>query len=260
VRARAAVALAALALAGCGADHEVTAADIELADEYRSIEVTAGGEPRPLVPGTEIRVTFDGDRLGATLGCNQLGGRFSLERTRLVIEDLSSTEIGCDPALHDQDRWFADFLATRPQLLTSGDELVINDGFTTIVLRDVEVADPDRPLLRTTWVLDGFVDGDAASSAPTADGADVRLTFELDGSITGGAPCGPLSGADLRYDLDGASLRIEGTGGGSACPDAPEAQRYATVLAPEMTWRVDADRLTLTDPDGQGATFRAAEG
>jgi len=275
VRILAPLVVLALAAAACGDDEPVATGagpgGVPLAEEYVSIEVTAGGEPRPLVPGTEIRLTFDGDRIGASLGCNQLGGRFSVDGTRLVVEDLSTTEMGCDPERHEQDQWFADLLTGRPQLLTSGDEIQINDGHTRVVLRDTEVAEPDRPLLETTWEVDGFVDGDVAMSVAVDRPGTLQL---LDtGVVVGFDGCNELGhGTDdagtptdaLRYEVDGDQLTFRGDPVSTlvACegPAAEHAERYRAVLAGTVTWTVDADRLTITAPDGRGVTYRAVDG
>lgn len=267
-----------LALAGCGGDDEPVTAGAgpggtPLADEYVSVEVTAGGEPRPLVEGTEIRLRFDDDQLSASLGCNQLAGSFRIDGTRLVVDGLSSTEMGCDPALHEQDQWFADFLTSGVQLLTSGDELVINDGYTAIVLRDAEVAEPDLPLLGTTWEVEGFADGqDPGDSAMTFGVAEPgRVRFEDSGFVTGfdgcnqfgtgQAPGEPTDG--LRYEVDGDQLTLSGTPVTTevACPDLTEyVDRFWDVLTGTVTWSVDGDQLRLVGEDGRSVTFRAVEG
>lgn len=259
------VAVAAV-LASCGEDEPVATGagpgGVELADEYVAVEVTAGGEPRPLVPGTELRLTFDDDRLGASLGCNQMGGPFEVDGTRLVVEQLETTEMGCEPALHDQDRWFADFVTSRPQLLTSGDEIQLNDGFTAVVLRDADVAAPDLPLLGTTWEVDGFVEGTGpegtAMSIAVERPGTLRLTDEL--VAVGFDGCAELA-EPVPFALDGDRLTFPGSAPAPAAgcegAAAEHADRYRSVLTGAVTWSVDGDRLTLVAEDGRGATYRA---
>lgn len=238
-------ALAVVVLAACGSNDQRGAPGAPLAPEYVAIEVTAGGDPRPLLPGTEVVVGFAGDRLTAELGCGRLTGRWSFERTRLVLEDVEQPTADCDPARAEQARSLGEFVTSRPQMLVSGDEAVINDGFTTIVLRDRTVTPPDEPLLRTTWIH---------PAGPT------RLVFEVDGTITGTDPCGDLAGGPdpLRYDLDGDQLEVSGEAP-SRCAD-PAAAPLRATLAGALTWSVDADVLTLTSPDGAATTLRAAAG
>lgn len=267
----------ALPLAGCGDDHEPVTAGAgpggtALAAEYVSVEVTAGGEPRPLVEGTEIRLRFDDDQLSASLGCNQLVGSFRVDGTRLVVDGLSSTEMGCDPALHEQDQWFADLLTTDVQLLTSGDELAINDGFTAVVFRDAEVAEPDLPLLATTWQVDGFVEGSGPDATAVSAAVDPPGTLQLlgDGVVAGFDGCDQLGDAAdgggqgdpaLRFEVDGDELRFSGTPpdelAGCEAAAAEHAERYRAVLSGTVTWSVAGDRLTITAADGRGVTYRA---
>ncbi len=266
-----------LALAGCGDDDEPVATGAgpggtPLAEEYVSVEVTAGGEPRPLVEGTEIRLRFDDHQLSASLGCNQLAGGFRIDGTLLVVDGLSSTEMGCDPALHEQDRWFTDLLTSRVQLLTSGDELVINDGYTTLVLRDAQVAEPDVALLGTTWEVDGYADGedpeDAAMSMTVEQPAVV--VFGENGFVTGSDGCTSFGSSTaegaatdgLRHAIDGDQITFTGEAPQTpmACPDLEERmERFRTVLRGTVTWSVDSDRLRLVGEDGRVVTLRATD-
>ena len=262
--------IAVLALWGCGDDDDVSTGDVPdgpaLAAEYLSMEVTEDGRPRELVPGTRIRLSFDGDRLGASLGCNQLGGRYRLDGDVLVVDELSSTEMGCDPPRHDQDRWFADLLTSRPALAVAGDDLTVTSGTTIITFRDREVADPDRELVGTTWEVDGFVDVDTAMSmAPPATPG--TLVLREDGWVTGSDGCnsiGYATGSEpeigIRLAVEGDRIRFDGDPVSSlqACEGGEDyVERYRAVLRGTVTWSIEADRLTLVAPDGRGVTYRA---
>jgi heat shock protein HslJ len=256
------VAIVTVVLAGCGHDDEPQPpgsgpGGVPLAAEYVSVEVTERGEPRALVEGTQIRLSFDGDAIGASLGCNLLGGRYRVEGTTLVVEELSTTDMGCDPERHDQDAWFADLLTTGPQLLMSGDEIQLNDGVSRVVLRDAEVAEPDRPLVATVWEVDGFLDGETAMSAAAPD-APGRLVLERDNQVSAFDGCSEVTG--LRWQVDGSELRIDGDpSDAQPCEGGDDhAERVRAVLGGTLTWSVDADRLTLLAGDGRGVTFRAA--
>lgn len=90
-------------------------AEALLGRTFVSESVTEGGEPRPLVEGTQVRLRFHEDeRLTAHAGCNSLGAAVQVTADRLMVADLSTTEIGCQPELHEQDRWLSDLLAAGP--------------------------------------------------------------------------------------------------------------------------------------------------
>src|SRR5918992_2557978 len=119
---------------------------------------------------TQTRITLnfvaDGHRLGAQAGCNQMGGPASFDGDHLVVDDMATTEMGCDPPRHAQDEWLARFLTSRPEWSRSGSTLTLDNGTARIVLEDRDVADPDRPLRGTRWVVDTIVEGETASSVP----------------------------------------------------------------------------------------------
>jgi heat shock protein HslJ len=260
----------AAVLAACGDDDEsVDTGDAAagLAAEYTSVEVTEAGAPRPLVAGTAISLRFDEGRVGASLGCNQLGGPY--DGDRLLVEDLSMTEMGCDPERHAQDEWFAGVLQSEPTVVVDGDTMTLTSGETVIRFVDREVAEPDRELVGTTWEVDGFADGqdpdDAAMSVAVDRPATVR--FEEDGFVMGHDGCndfgtGEVDGTQdgLRYELDGDQLVLSGAPVRTqvACPDVAEhVDRFWAALTGTATWSVDADRLTLVGEDGRVVTFRA---
>ena len=76
------LAILGLAATGCGNEagpRSVPPSDTTLSGRtFLSTQVTAGGQPKALVPGTRIQVTFHDDRrVTVTAGCNQLGLRMA---------------------------------------------------------------------------------------------------------------------------------------------------------------------------------------
>jgi heat shock protein HslJ len=270
-----ALVVAAMVLSACGDDDEAVdtgdgAAALE--GEYSSVEVTEAGAPRPLVAGTAISLRFDDGRIGASLGCNQLGGPYELDGARLLVEDLSMTEMGCDPERHAQDEWFAGVLQSAPTVVVDGDTMTLTSGETVVRFVDREVAEPDRELVGTTWAVDGFADGqdpdDAAMSVAVDRPATVR--FEEDGFVTGNDGCNQFGTGEvdgdtqdgLRYQLDGDRLVLSGAPVSTqvACPDVEEyVDRFWAALTGTATWSVDADRLSLVGEDGRVVTFRTTD-
>ncbi|MDQ4133522.1 MAG: META domain-containing protein [Actinomycetota bacterium] len=102
---------------------------------FVSRSVMERGQCRALVAGTEIRLTFHDDgRLIASAGCNTMSGPVATESERLVISDLATTEMGCDPARHAQDEWLAGVLTSRPTYSLESDRLTITTGDTVVEL------------------------------------------------------------------------------------------------------------------------------
>jgi heat shock protein HslJ len=229
---------------------------------FLSTSVTEDGRPKALVEGTRISLAFiaDGHRLGAQAGCNQMGGPASFEDGRLVVGDLATTDMGCDPPRHGQDDWLARFLTGRPHWSLSGPALTLDDGKTRVVLEDRAVADPDRPLAGTRWVVDTIVDGQSASSVPA--GAEGFVVFGDDERFTGNTGCNGMGGTAV---VDGARSTItfsEVITTKMACEDDRMRLERAVldVLDGAVAYQIDADTLRLDRPDGHGLHLRASKG
>ena len=249
------LAAAAVLCTACGeSEASGSAADALAGREFVSTGVTG----HRLVAGSQIRLNFDGDRLGASAGCNQLGGTWSIDGDVLVVPDeMVMTEMACDPpALMDQDTWLASFLTSRPSVALDGDTLALTGGDVTITLLDREVADPDRPLEGTKWVVDGLVSADAVSSVPS----DIRVpTVQFDGGqVSVETGCNTGSG---EYEVTADEITfgpLVTTRIGCDEPTASVEAQVVGVLDGTVTYEIEAGTLTLTNGD-QGLVLRAAD-
>ena len=227
---------------------------------FLSTSVTENGQPKPLVEGTRISLGFsDSHELGAQAGCNSMGGPASIENGRLVVSDLATTEMGCDPPRHAQDEWLARFLTGRPSADLSAETLTLENDTTRIVLTDRKVADPDRPLQGTRWVVDTIVKGETASSVPA--GAEAFAVFGAGDRVSGNAGCNSMGGNAVVHD-DGATITFsEVITTKMACEDDRMRLEQAVLdtLKGDVAYTIDADVLRLDGPDGHGLRLRAAQ-
>lgn len=224
---------------------------------FLSTGVTENGQAKQLVAGTRIRLSFgeEGRRIAANVGCNHLGGDARVEDGKLVAQDLSMTAMGCDAGRSEQDAWLATFLTGAPTIRSSGVELVLANGTTEIRLLDRTVADPDRPLTGTRWIVESIIDRDTASSIP--QGAVAHLLVNADGTFTGNTGCNQMGGA---APLAQATIRFGGVFTTKmACePDRMRLeQAVLSVLADDVSYEIDADQLRLRHPSGRGLDLRA---
>lgn len=278
--------LLALLTVGCGSDDDTATggtgdAGTEPADPgsgaeglvgrtFLSESVTDGGQPRELVEGTAITVSFPEDgRISFSAGCNGMGSTVEVEADRLVLGDIEATAMGCDDALHEQDTWVAELIGAEPTYTLDGDRLRLESDGVVVELVDEEVADPDRPLEGTTWQLTGMITGagpdSATSSSPvgtvatiTVENGTVTLTNEGCNGGTGPAEVAAIGdgdGATGTITFDGIALTRMG------CPDPQSTVEAAltTVLDGEISYEIDAGALTLTHTSGQGLTFESVE-
>ena len=251
--------VAAVFLAACtgggappGASNPPGAGDGPVTTDGRSfLSTTITG--RALVPGSRVRLSFEDGRIGASAGCNSMGGSYAVDGGRLVVGALAMTEMGCDPALMDQDAWLGGFLDGAFVTL-AGDMLTLAKDGVTLTLLDREVADPDRPLVVTRWIVDGLVSGDAVSSVPA--GVVATLVF-ADGEVAVEAGCNSGGGTaeigETAITFGPIALTEMACG-----PDAMAVEQAVTsVLAGPVDYAIEADALTLGGA-GAGLLLRAA--
>lgn len=253
--------LALLLLMAIGAGCSATAAPPQLTDRaFLSVAVTDRGAARALVAGTRIRLDFRATDLGASAGCNSIGGTWSVQGGKLVFEGGGMTEMGCDPERHAQDDWLADFLSSGPAIQLVGDELVLTSGATVLRLADRRVVDPDRALVGPTWVVVSLIgpggDGGAVSSLP--EGVVASLRFHDGGVVDVASGCNQGSG---RWALDGTGLRFSDlVTTEMACVGdrgAVEAAVFTVLGAGFVEADIEADQLTLQAPAAQGLQLQA---
>jgi heat shock protein HslJ len=206
-----------------------------------------------LVPGSTVRMRFQGGQLGISAGCNQMSGKYAIVDGRLTTGQMAMTEMACDEPRMAQDTWVAAFVGGAAVTL-AGDMLTLKNADVTLTLTDREVADPDRPLQGTRWVLDGIVSGDAVSSVPA--GVTATLTIS-DGQMQVETGCNTGSASVAVTDT---TLTIGPLGlTKKACvPEAMAVEQAVTsVLSGKVDYAIKADALTLT-ASGAGLTLRAA--
>lgn len=246
------VLILAVVLAGCG-DEAGGAGDVGdelLGRTFLSREVTG----HELVPGTRVSIEFrDDGTVNVNTGCNHLFGQIDIRRDRLDVSSMGGTEMGCDPERHRQDEWISALLGAAPRWELTGDALTLTSGEVVLSLVDREVADPDRPLEGTTWLLDGIVEGDSVSSVPPG----VTGTLHVEPEQIGFRVCNEGS-AELTVGEGELTIgELEHTE--MACDDATMAVEAAVLAALDgrIAYRVEAGTLRLTHPRGHGLVLRA---
>jgi heat shock protein HslJ len=248
-------ALAAIAVAACGSAAGATSVPSPLGDssglDGRTF-LSTSIEGRTLVAGSRVRLAFDAGKVGASAGCNSMSGAYSIAGGHLKVAEMSTTEMGCDAALMAQDQWLAGFLADTAATL-SGDTLKLTAGGVTLTLTDRVVADPDRQLAGTHWLLDSIVNGDVVSSVPV--GVTASITF-ADGNVAISTGCNTAGGTAA---IGNGTVKLgDITMTTMACAGDAWVVESAMVAAlkGEVAWSIKASALTI-GPAGHELVFRA---
>lgn len=211
---------------------------------------------RTLVDGSQIRLTFEDGSLATSADCNTMGGSYAIDGDALVAPDLFATEMGCEPALMDQDAWIGELLRSRPTLALDGDQLTITGTVAgdqvVVTLLDRVVADPDLPLVGTTWTVDGIVTGDSVSSVPI--GGEASITIGDDGRAAIRTGCN-TGNATVEIGDDTIAFGPMALTRMACAPDLDRLERAVVeVMAGEVAYTIEAGRLTLDTLSGTGET------
>lgn len=236
--------------------------------QFWSVAVLENGAEKPLLQGTRISLRFAEGGVAASAGCNTMGGSYRIDDDRrLTVHEMSSTEIGCDPDLHAQDGFLAATLADQPQLTLSGDNLVLATDTVRIELIDTEVADPDRPIRQTRWVVTGFTEGEFYTTMAVDPDARGWIEFSDDSQLSGFDGCVEFSAA-VELSEGGTSGGVDADGevrfGEVASAVCEEPSDYSEAFAAlfetgEAVFSIDGPRLDLLNSQGNGVSFRADE-
>lgn len=209
-----------------------------------------------IVDGTVVRLGITGETFSISAGCNTLGSPFRVEDDEVVVVSLSSTMIGCAEDLANQDARLAAFLESRPVVTFSPDGFTLTgvDG-TTLVFVSRAIADPDRAIEGTRWVLDAVVGADAAVSAVGFETVGLVLDAGT-ATITTGCSVGQAS-----YALDGGelvlgALELTPVSGDDCSDGVVEAEAaLVAVFGGTASATVQANALELRR-SGVGLNFR----
>jgi len=217
--------------------------------------VSTSSDRDDLLSPAALRISFADGQLTMQAGCNTMFGSVMVEGGQLLVGVLGTTEIGCADDLMRQDGAIAGFIESRPDVDLDGDRLVLSTAQGTLTFTDREVADPDRPLVGTMWTADTLMSNDAVSTLPQGATATLAIADDIaavsTGCNSGSAPVtitgdvitfGPMTLTEIGCEGDAAALE----------------QIVISSLSGELTFTIDARRLTLTRADGSGLGLSAA--
>jgi heat shock protein HslJ len=107
------ISLLAVVLAGCAA--QATPADGLAPSTWRFVSIDGQAPASQLA-----KLTLGEEKLGANLGCNNMGGPWRIEKDRLVAGPLVQTEKACAGATGTQEQAAGALLVAAPEIRIDG--------------------------------------------------------------------------------------------------------------------------------------------
>ncbi|MFD1813267.1 META domain-containing protein [Rhodococcus gannanensis] len=253
----AALAIAALALAACS-DSGSAASDSPQSDLLGRTFVSTTVDGAQIPGGGPLTVEFtEPDRIAGTAGCNRATGTADFSGGTIVTGPLATTMMACMGENADSDQWLASFFAAKPAWELDGDTLTLRTDASTVTLLDRRIAQPDRPLTGTTWVVDTTITPAAVTSSLAIEKAAPTLQIADDGTVTGSTGCNSFTG---RAEVSGETITFGplATTRRACVPELAEVeQAVLTTLTGTATATVESDRLQLMNTNGTGLGLRA---
>ena len=216
----------------------------------------AGGTALSPVAGSVTFLTFAGNRVSGSAGCNRLMGSVEVQGSRVTFGLLATTRLACAPAVNTQESAFLRVVSgqtlgakVQDQTLT----LTGANGRTLVFRRAGTTPEGSRSDLSPAALLGKVYTLSAVNGRrPAATSQPVTLAFES-GRLAGNDGCNAYS---APYRLEGTTLVLTGEALSTlrACPDQPTTVRVAALLAARPTVTFTAAGLTLR-AEGTELTF-----
>lgn len=218
------------------------------------------GERIVLVEGWDVTLVIDGDQIQGTAACNGYGGSVAIGDEfglggSFAVGELAWTEMACEPAVMDvEQQYLAALQAVDSYELVTTLSLGTSGVGTSLVFDRLPPV-PTADVVGTTWVLDTYIEDDAATNVPGME--DATLTLHADGTLTGSTGCRELSGTWIESGPE--ILFTEFSADGACQPDREQLDGWVvSVLGDGFTAEVDGRRLTVMSAGGEGLSFMAA--
>ncbi|MFQ6395984.1 META domain-containing protein [Nocardia sp. KC 131] len=240
--------------AACTSDSEKSPEPASTPMGHTYISTTVEGTPIP--GGGPLTLTFANGRISAGAGCNSFSGTVALDDHKLKVSALAGTLMACAGDRAGTDEWLTTLLSSTPGWELDDTALTLRGADSTVHLLDKKVAQPDKPLTGTTWIVTETITPDARTRSRVIDEAKPTLTIAADGAISGSGGCNRLTG---NATIAGAEVTFRVASTRMMCaPEVMEVENAVLeTLDGKTTATIDADTLTLRNDNGNGLTLHA---
>lgn len=136
------MALGGLALASCGTRRSAQV-PLQLAGtEWQLLAYQEGNERQEAITERPGTLSFTVDKIAGSTGCNQYGGLYKLEESKLTTEAVFSTKMACRGRADVQERVFFAVLSAQPTVQQTDDGLVLSADKGTLYFKASPVKAP----------------------------------------------------------------------------------------------------------------------
>lgn len=226
---------------------------------HRYVSTEVQGPPIP--GGGPLELAFADGRVSGTAGCNQATATVDLADGVLATGEVATTMMACIGERAGADQWMSNLLTARPSWVLADTTLTLAAGEQIVTMLDRTVANPDRSLVGTNWIVRSMVTADAVSTSAALEEAKPSLLLDANNTATGSTGCNRYNGPATVTDAEGRTTIEFGalaTTRMACSPEITEVETFVTgVLSGTAEASIDADELRLTKPDGSGLILTA---
>lgn len=201
------------------------------------------------LPDVSVTISFEGDKVGGTDGCNRYGSTYTIKNDQISIDqNVVSTLMACPEEIMSQAQQY-----TRAIIDASNFEIADNrlsllnsekEPIAVFVKQDLTLAD-------TNWIVTGYNNGKQAVVS-LVQGTQITVTFGNDGKVSGNAGCNRFT---ANYSVEEKSISIgQAASTKMMCLDPvgvmEQESAFLQALSSATTFRLEDDQLELRTRDG----------
>lgn len=236
----------------CGEGGQVSP-EVAAEGSWQLVSGTVRDEPVPLVTGSRITLTIEGERATGRAACNRYGGTILIDGDAVSLGEIFRTAMACQPAVNSSEQAY--FSALRlVDVGTRDDAALVFSGAETVLRFSPLPRVPEAALLGDRWRLERMIDGD---TSVTVGGEQATLRLRADGTLSASTGCRQLTGT---YVVEGDEiLATELAAEGRCHGDLSDQDAHIiAVLGDGFTVAIEGNHLTLMSTGNLGLAYRSS--
>lgn len=201
------------------------------------------------LPDVNVTISFDGEKVGGTDGCNRYGSTYSINKNQISIDqNMVSTLMACPEEIMSQAQQYTQAIMNASYFEIADNRLSLmnnqKEPLAVFIKQDLTLAD-------THWIVTGYNNGKQAVVS-LIQGTQITMTFGNDGKVSGNAGCNRFT-AD--YSVEEMSIRI-----GQAASTKMMCLEPAGVMEQENAFLQAMSSVAKFHPEGNQLELRTGDG